>query len=170
MKTKKENLSATRIKRIRAQGYEHQTDAEIVDLAFGNRFAYRLCVSILAVGVLLSNIPILSAMLVIAFLGVVLPNHPFDYIYNYFLAKWMNKPQLPARSKQLKFACGMATLTIGVTIYFIYANMTMAASIIGLSLVGVAGLVSTTDYCIPSVMYNAVFGKSAVKPINTLSE
>ena len=50
MKTEKLNLSPVRINRIRAQGYEHQTDQEIANLAFGNRFAYRLCVSIFSRG------------------------------------------------------------------------------------------------------------------------
>lgn len=160
MENIKSNLSKVRIDRIRAQGYNHQSDQEIVALAFGNRFAYRLCVSILAVGVLFSNIPILSAMMVIAFLGVVLPNHPFDYIYNYFLSEKMNKPKLPPRSNQLKFACAMATLCIGATIYLLSVNMNVAACVVGLSLVGSALLVSTIDFCIPSVLYNAVAGKN----------
>lgn len=159
MKKEKLKLSPIRISRIRAQGYQTQSDVEIMDLAFGNRFAYRLCTSILALGVLFSSIPILSAMMVIAFGGVLLPNHPFDYIYNNLLAKRMNKPKLPSRSKQLKFACGIATMWIGATIYLLLTNMTISASIMGLSLVGVASLVSTTDYCIPSVIYNGIFGK-----------
>lgn len=156
MKTTEMNLSATRISRIRAQGYQTQTDAEINALAFGNRFAYRLCSTILALGVLLSNIPILSAMMIIAFGGVVLPNHPFDYIYNYFLADRMQKPKLPPRSRQLKFACTVATLWIGATIYLLSVGMTTAACVMGLSLIVVAGLVSTIDFCIPSIIFNAV--------------
>ncbi len=110
MKSEKIKLSLARISRIRAQGYHNYSDQEITDLAFENRFAYRLCTSILAVGVLFSNIPILVAMMSIAFLSIVLPNHVFDYIYNGLLAKRMNKPQVPPRSPQLKFACTIATL------------------------------------------------------------
>ena len=159
MKSAKVKLSLNRIAYLRAQGYKDQTDQEIKDLAFGNRFAYQLCTSILLIGVLTSNIPVLAAMMTIAFASIILPNHPFDYIYNYFLAKRMNKPQLPSRSKQLKFTCTIATLWIGATIYLIHLEMNFAARIMGLSLVGVAFLVSTTDYCIPSVIYNATLGK-----------
>ena len=159
MKSSKSNLSQTRINRIKAQGYQNYSDQEISELAFGNRFAYQLCTSILIVGILLWNVPILGAMMTVAFLGVILPNHPFDYIYNYFLAKRMNKPQVPPRSIQLKFACSAATLVIGSTIYFLQNNMMTAAMIMAYQLCGVAFLVATIDLCIPSIFFNATLGK-----------
>ena len=78
-------LSAARLNRLHAQGYNDISPADLSDLAFGNRFAYIVCVTITAVGVATANIPILLVMTAIAFLGVVLPNHPFDYVYNHGL-------------------------------------------------------------------------------------
>ena len=149
-------ISQNRINRIKEQGYKCYSDLVINDLAFGNRFTYQLCAAILLVGVYLCNFTILSTMMGIAFLGVVLPNHPFDYIYNYFLAKRMGKPQLPPRSKQLKFACTIATICLGTTMYLASEGMMTAAFILGYSIVASALLVSTTDFCIPSIVYNAV--------------
>ena len=91
MKTNK--LTTARINRIREQGYTCHTENQINGLAFGNRFAYRACVSILIAGVALANIPILSGMMAIAFFGVVLPYHPFDYFYNHVLSKRMNNDE-----------------------------------------------------------------------------
>ena len=96
-------------------------------------------------------------MMVIAFFGVILPNHPFDYIYNLVLRKKMNKPKLPPRSNQLKFACSIATLMIGATIYLFYSGIIAWGYIVGLSLIGVATLVASIDFCIPSKIYNAFF-------------
>lgn len=152
-------LSQIRINRIREQGYICQTDAEIKELAFGNRFAYRLCVTLLIFGVSFANIPLLTFMMLIAFFGIVLPNHPFDYIYNLVLRKKMNKPELPPRSNQLKFACTVATLWIGATIYLFFTGLTIWGYITGASLIGVAALVSSIDFCIPSKIYNALFLK-----------
>jgi hypothetical protein len=157
MKTKKNNLSSTRINWIREQGYFKQSDDKVCSLAFGNRFAFRLCASILIIGVILNNIPILTTMLLIAFLGVVLPYHPFDYIYNNLLSKQLGKPILPPRTAQLKFACGLATLWIAVTIILFYNNLTLAGYIVGFVLIGVASLVATVDFCIPSKIYNKIF-------------
>lgn len=167
MKTSKKTLSPTRINRIKAQGYQNYSDEQISEIDFGNRFAYQLCTSILIVGVLLWNIPILSAIMTVAFFGVVLPNHPFDYIYNYFLANRMKKPQVPPRSIQLKFACTAATLVIGSTIYFLQNNMMTAAMIMAYQLCGVAFLVATTDLCIPSILFNATIGKLLKDSKNT---
>jgi len=152
-------ISATRIKLLRAQGYCNQSDAEISGLAFGNRFAYIVCTSVVAVGVATAHIPTLAVMMVVALGGVVLPYHPVDYIYNHVLRGMLNKPELPPRSKQLKFACIIATLWLGATIYMFYAGHVMAGYVLGWLLVAVAGTVATTDFCIPSFIYNLIFRK-----------
>ena len=161
-------LSDERIYRIRQQGYFNQSKKEITDLATGNRFAYQVCVTILFLGMVTADIHVLAFMNVIAFLGIVLPNHPFDYIYNHLLSKRLGKPKLPPRSRQLKFACGMATAGIAATIYLFSNEMMVAGYINGFSLVLVAGLVSTIDLCIPSVIYNFLFLNrqklAAIKP------
>ncbi|MCB0630973.1 MAG: DUF4395 family protein [Saprospiraceae bacterium] len=153
---KSKHLSKTRIKRIQEQGYITQSDSEITALAVGNRFAYQLCTTILMLGTITANIPLLSLMMTVAFFGVVLPNHPFDYIYNNLLAKRMGRPKVPPRSPQLKFACTVATIWIGATIYLFYSGLYTAGYISGALLLTVALLVSTLDFCIPSIIYNAV--------------
>ena len=154
---KKKLISQTRIDRVREQGYFLMSDQQISDIAFGNRFAYILCTSILAVGVVSANIPVLIAMLIIASLGFILPYHPFDYIYNHFLAKRLGKPVLPKRSDQLKFACTLATIFIMTSIYMFHQGFMLLGYIVGGLLVAVATTVSTADLCIPSIIYNAIF-------------
>jgi hypothetical protein len=150
-------LSETRINRLKVQGYSTNSDAELSELAFGNRFAYILCSTILAIGVATANIPILIAMTIVAFLGIILSYHPFDYIYNHVLRNMLSKPKLPPRSKQLKFACIIATLWLIGTILLFYSGLFVAGYVIGGLLFSVAFLVSTTDYCIPSTIYNFIF-------------
>ena len=159
MKTNKKLLTVNRIKRIREQGYSCQSEQEISELAFGNRFAYQLCTSLLIVGVAFANIPILSTMMIIAFFSVLLPNHPFDYIYNYILSDWMKLPKLPQRSIQLKFSCSIATIWIGSTIYLFHSNLMLQGYITGGVFIGVATILSTTDICIPSIIFNKIFIK-----------
>jgi uncharacterized protein (DUF2062 family) len=150
-------LSQSRIHRIREQGYFQLSDQQISDLAFGNRFAFILCTSLLTIGIVLANIPILSVMLVIAALGFILPYHPFDYIYNYFLAKRIGKPLLPKRSDQLKFACTLATIFIATVIYTFLHEFMLLGYIVGAILLSIAITVSTSDFCLPSFIYNRLF-------------
>lgn len=150
-------ISPARIHRLKVQGYCNFKDDELSRLAFGNRFAYILCSTLLLIGIITSNILLLSVMFIIAIFGIILPYHPFDYIYNGLLSNLMNKPKLPPRSKQLKFACIIATFGIASTIFLFYAGLTLAGYIAGGSLYLVAFLVSTTDICIPSIIYNFIF-------------
>lgn len=158
MKKDRRRLSTERLQRISAQGYTMQTDSELSDLAAGNRFAYQLCTAVLIVGITTTNLPLLLAMDVIAILGVLMPNHPFDYIYNGLIRKILSKPALPARSAQLQFSCSVATAWITLTLLLLNASMMITGYLMGAMLIGVAILVSTIDLCIPSLMYNRIFG------------
>ncbi|WMI64890.1 DUF4395 family protein [Aestuariibaculum sp. YM273] len=157
MTTNSNNLSKTRINRLKAQGYLNQSDQEICELAFGNRFAFITCSILVGLGVATANILILSTMTLIAFLGIVLPYHPFDYIYNYWIRNLLNKPRLPQRSQQLKFACIIATIWLSTTVFLFYSQLYIAGYIAGTLLFLVALIVSTTDFCIPSSIYNYIF-------------
>ena len=126
MKNDQTLISPARIKRLKVQGYCNHSDAYLSEISFGNRFAFILCSSVLLTGIITANIPILTTMMVIALFGIILPYHPFDYIYNHVLAYRMKKPKLPVRSKQLKFACSIATTGIGITIFL---NLIMCLTI-----------------------------------------
>ncbi len=157
METKQPELSRTRINRLKAQGYLNHTDGEICELVYGHRFALIVCTTMVGLGVVTANIPILVGMAMVAFGGIVLPNHPFDYIYNYTLSGILKKPKQPPRSKQLKFACIIATIGISITALLYYNGFMTEGYILGGLLFMVAFTVSTTDYCIPSMIYNFLF-------------
>lgn len=156
---KSKELSIKRITWIREQGYSGYTDQQIRELAFGNRFAYRLCVILLTPALIFANVPLLIFMNVVAFSSILLPNHPFDYIYNYLIRRWTNGPELPPRSPQLKFACMMASIVIASTIYFLVEGMMIAAYLMGGHLIIIASIVSLFDLCFPSKIYNYIGDK-----------
>jgi len=152
--SKKTTLSQKRIKRLKVQGYCGISDSGLSELAFGNRFAYILCAIVVFFGVAMANVPLLSFMTVVAFFGIVLPNHPFDYIYNLFVRKLIRKPKLPPRSKQVKFACLIATLWLVLTMVLFFFKYRIGGYVLGGILFVLAFTVSVTDICIPSMCYN----------------
>lgn len=143
--------------RLETQGYRGYTDMELQGFRFGIRFAYYVCGSLVILGLLLTNIEILAGAMIIAFVGSFPPYHPFDYLYNYGIRQLMNKPKIPPRSNQGRFACGVATVWLGGIIYCFYTGLVVPGYIAGGLLVAVAALVSTTDICIPSMVYNFWF-------------
>jgi hypothetical protein len=144
-------------KRFEIQGYRGYSDSELDDFKFGIRFAYYLCTSIVIFGLLLANLEILSAAMIIAFFGSFPPYHPLDYLYNYVVRHLIGKPKIPPRANQGRFACRIATVWLGATIYLFYTGNIMWGYIIGIALVIVAALVSVLDICIPSMIYNYLF-------------
>ena len=169
MKTTETTLSEKRINRLRAQGFTRETKNELTGMAFGIRFAYRSCIAVLTVALLTQSVALFSVMFVIAFLGIVLPNHPFDYLYNHALSTRMNRPKVPARSAQLKFACAIATTWIASVIYLMATGNTTAGTLLTINLILVAMLPATIDYCVPSAIYNALFlSKKAKSQIQSI--
>jgi len=155
MKKPATQISAKRIYRIKCQGYTAYSDEEIAQYAFANRFPVIICLCMLGVGVALANIPLLSVLVLVSVLTI--PYHPFDYIYNYWLRYKMGKPKLPPRSNQLKFACSIAAVWTGINIYLFASGKMTAGYISGASMFCVPLLLTTTDYCIPSMIYNFLF-------------
>lgn len=146
-------------KKLETQGYIGYTDVELNDFKYGIRFAYYLCGSLVLLGLLLTNLKILVAAMIIAFFGMLPPFHPFDYLYNYVIRHFFNRSKIPPRTNQGRFACGIATVWLGGIIYLFYSGLNVWGYIAGGILVSIATLVSTTDICIPSMIYNFLFKK-----------
>lgn len=150
-------LSPITKKRLGVQGYSCYSDKEINDYKYGIRFAYYLCDSLVILGLILTNLWILSTAMIIAFMGWLLPKHPFDYLYNYAIRRMINKPEIPTRTKQVRFACGIAAVWLCGTIILFQYGLDFWGYLAGGLLVSVATLVATTDICIPSMIYNVLF-------------
>ncbi len=152
-------ISAACKRRLHVQGYQNFSDKELNDYKYGIRFAYGLCVTFVAAGLLLNSLLVLAMIALVAFAGALLPNHPFDYLYNNGVRQLLKKPKLPPRSNQGRFACGIATAWLVLVIYLLYTDQVLLGNILGAVLFSVGALVTTTDICIPSIIYNAIFLK-----------
>ena len=153
-------ISPTCRKRLYVQGYDNFSDQELRDYKFGIRFAYAACITLVAIGLILQSIPVLAVTAAIAFVGAFPPYHPFDYVYNYGVRHLVKKPKMPPRTNQVRFACGLASAWLAVSIYLFYANYILAANIMTIILFMIGALVTTTYICIPSMIYNGIFKKT----------
>ncbi|MDW3648543.1 MAG: DUF4395 family protein [Bacteroidia bacterium] len=156
----KKLISESRKKRFEVQGITGFSIETLSELKYGIRFAFQLCVSLVLIGLLTKSYILLIAMNLVAIGGSIFSRHPFDYLFNHILSPLIKKPAVPQRSPQLRFACIMASFSLAGIISLFYLQMDTAAYLLGASLVLVGGLVSTTDICIPSHIYNALFLKS----------
>ena len=157
MNTKQQTVSATCRRRLEIQGYLNFTDSELSEHRFGIRFAYWICTLLAFLGVVTANLWILWGVALLALFATLPPYHPIDYLYNYGFRHILGKSKLPPRSRQGRFACGIAVVWLAATIYFITNGQMVIAYAFGFTLIVVGILVSLVDICIPSMLYNFLF-------------
>jgi hypothetical protein len=120
--------------------------------------AFALCTTLAAAGTLLASPLVLWGLVPIAALAAAFPVHPFDLLYNFGLRHLTGTAPLPRRGAPSRFACGLGAAWLIATGWAFHAGATTTGYVLGVLLALVGVLVSTTDICIPSLVYRASFG------------
>jgi len=154
-------VSATVRRRLEVQGFCDLDDATLGTLAPWLRWSPALCTLVMVLGVALRSPAVLWALAAIAFLGALLPFHPFDLLYNHGARYLTGTGPLPRHGPQRRFACALAAAWLLGTGWAFYVGSDLIGYSLGVPLILVAGLVSTTHICIPSLIYNALFLRTA---------
>jgi hypothetical protein len=140
------------------QGFDTVEERKLAEVAPWLRLAFGLCALMAAVGTAFASPIILLILAPIAALGAALPVHPFDLIYNHGLRYLTGTGPLPKRGAPSRFACGLAAAWLLVTAWAFSAGHATLGYTLGAVIASVAALVSTTDICIPSMIYRLIFG------------
>ncbi len=153
-------LSATMRRRLNVQGLSELDDETLAETAPWHRMAFGICALFAGAGTALASPVILWILTPIAALAALFPVHPFDLIYNHGIRYLRNTGPLPKRQAQSRFACGVGAVWLVATALAFQSGALITGYILGGALTGIAVLVSTTDICIPSMIYNALFLRS----------
>lgn len=155
-----DQLSATTRHRLNVQGFEGIPDQMLAEVAPWLRMAFALCATLAALGTIAASSAVLGTLVVIAALAAIFPVYPFDLICNYGIRHATGTQPLPRRGAPSRFACGVGALWLMGVIWAFQVEHHLVGYILGGSLSSVALLVSTTDICIPSMIYRAIFGRA----------
>jgi hypothetical protein len=150
-------LSATTRRRLNVQGFCDLDDESLAPVAPWLRMAFAMCALLAGAGTALASPAILWALTAIATLAALFPVHPFDLIYNHGIRYLRKTGPLPKRRIQSRFACGLGAVWLVATVLAFRSGFTTVGYVLGGMLTGIAVLVSTTDICIPSMIFNAIF-------------
>jgi hypothetical protein len=151
-------LTATTRRRLDIQGFERVEETALAQVAPWLRLAFGLCALMAAVGTALASPGILLLLALIAAVAALSPVHPFDLIYNHGIRYLTGTPALPRRGAPSRFACGLGAVWLVATAWAFQAGHQVVGYVLGGLLTAVAGLVSTTDVCIPSMVFRSIFG------------
>ena len=143
---------------LEIQGFDAVDVVELAPVAPWLRLAFGLCGLLGGVGTLLASPTILLVLALIAALAAASPVHPFDLIYNHGIRHFTGTGPLPKRGAPTRFGCGMGAVLVLVTAWAFSAGHQVAGYALGGALTFVVLLVSTTDICIPSLIYRSIFG------------
>jgi len=151
-------VSATTRRRLEIQGFVGLDDRTLAETGPWLRLAFALCTVLAAIGTLFASPVFLWALTPIAALAAALPVHPFDLLYNFGLRHLTGTGPLPKRGAPSRFACGLGAVWLLVTGWAFQSGHTLTGYILGGALTFVGLLVSSTDICIPSLIYRTIFG------------
>lgn len=147
---------------LEMRGIVASSDAEFVKLVPWMRFTVVLCCTGMGVGTALAFTPLLWTMVLIAGLGSIFPRHPFDLVYNHGVRYLTGTRPLPLNGAPTRFACGVASVGLVATAVAFTTGVTWLGYLLGASLTSVAALVSVSHFCIPSMIYQLLFGERAL--------
>lgn len=151
-------MTGTRRRRLDIQGFERVEEKTLTPVAAWLRLAFGLCAVMAALGTALASPVVLLLLAPIALLAAVFPVHPFDLLYNHGIRFLTGTGPLPRRGPPSRFACGLGAVWLLPTAWAFHAGVVVPGYVLGGLLTGVAVLVSTTDICLPSLVYRAIFG------------
>ena len=139
---------------LTTQGY-CLAESERERLRVGLRFPTALCLA-LVVGAL----AIQSAVAVAALAGIGLvagwtSRHPFDHLWNLGVRHLTGAPELPPNPPRRRHAFKLATIWLAAVAVLFAAGANGAALVLGGVLLAVCGLVTATNFCIPSTLLAA---------------
>ncbi|MGE5272313.1 MAG: DUF4395 family protein [Verrucomicrobiota bacterium] len=133
------------------QGYS-LTQEESRALRWGLRFSTALCLALVITGLVLQSAALVFAVVPIGAVAGWTKRHPFDLIWNHGLRQLSGAPELPPNPRPRRHAFKLATVwLLAVGLLFAFDQMT-AGLVLGAVLVGVCGLVTATNYCVPSTL------------------
>jgi len=151
-------LTATTRRRLDIQGFDRVEGPLLAPVAPWLRLTFGLCALMAGVGTALASPVILFLLVPIAALAALSPVHSFDLIYNHGTRYLTGTGPLPRRAGPSRFACGLGAVWLVVTAWAFSAGHATAGYLLGGLLTAVAVLVSTTDFCIPSLVYRTILG------------
>jgi hypothetical protein len=154
------SVRATVCCRLEAQGFCGLDDAALEELAPWMRWTSILGMLVTLIGVVLTSPAVLWSLAAMTSVGIVVAFHPFDLLYNYGFRYVTGIRRIPNSGPQRHFVFGVATVWLVATGWAFYVGADIAGFALGVPLILVAALASTTHFSIPSLIYNTVVNRA----------
>jgi hypothetical protein len=136
---------------LAVQGYRLSTE-ETRSLRWGLRFPTALCFALVATGLILQSAVLILALVPVGVLGGWTERHPFDLIWNQGLRRLSGAPELPPNPTPRRHGFKVGTVWLLAVGLLLAAGQATAGLILGAMLLAACGLLTLTNFCIPSTL------------------
>jgi hypothetical protein len=136
---------------LSTQGYR-LPEAERRELWLGLRFPTGLCLALVVTALALESVVMLVALAGIGLVAGFARRHPFDYFWNHGLRHALGAPAVPPNPRRRRHAFKLATVWLLAVALLFAAGQETAAFVLGGVLLAVCGLVTVTNFCVPSTL------------------
>lgn len=126
--------------------------AEASRLRLALRFPTGLCLALVVVALALQSAPFVAALAGVGLVAGWTSRHPFDHLWNRIVAPLSGSAELPPNPRRRRHAFKLATFWLATVAALFAAGANGAALALGGVLVAVCGLVTATNFCIPSTL------------------
>jgi hypothetical protein len=125
-------------------------------LRWGLRFPTALCLALVITGLALESAVLILALVPIGAVAGWTQRHPFDLIWNHGIGPALGAPPLPPNPTRRRHAFKLATVWLFAVGLLFALGQPAAGLALGLVLVAVCGLVTITNFCVPSTLLAGV--------------
>jgi len=135
------------------QGFVGLSDEDLSRVDPWLRFSPAICAAWAAVATVAHSPAALLVLAGIAVLGAVLPNHPFDAVYNRGVRRVTGAPPIPRYGTPRRFACSVAAAWLTATAAAFARGAASAGVALGILFTAVALVPVMTGFCVPSFIF-----------------
>jgi hypothetical protein len=137
------------------QGYGLSAE-ETRALRWGLRFPTALCLALVITGLALQSAVLILALVPIGAVAGWTQRHPFDLIWNHGVGLALGVPPLPPNPTRRRHAFKLATVWLFAVGLLFALGQPAAALALGVVLVAVCGLVTMSNFCVPSMLLSGL--------------
>jgi hypothetical protein len=136
---------------LETQGYR-LSDPERRELWLGLRFPTSLCLVLVVTALAIESAVMMAALSGVGLFAGFTRRHPFDYLWNHGVRHVLDAPPLPPNPRRRRHAFKLAAVWLLVVALLFATGHDTAALALGGVLLAVCGLVTVTNFCIPSTL------------------
>jgi hypothetical protein len=133
-------------------------------LRWGLRFPTALCLGLVLTGLALQSAVLILALVPVGAVAGWTSRHPFDLIWNHGLRHPSGAPELPPNPTPRRHSFKLAAVWLLATGLLFALGQPTAALILGGILLAVCGVLTLTNFCVPSTLLGIWWRRSGTGP------